>query len=325
MKIDIHTHPPFPALFDIDIQKLHPSLLRNLKRLRKIYRKAFESGETEDLLSNSGQDELSSYLARFAKWIQHSRFDKAVLLAIDGAYDENGTRLMRNSQLSVDNSLVAKFAENYPEFLFGAGIHPYRKDAERELESCVKMGAVLVKWIPSAQNINPADNKCMPFYEAMAALNIPLLVHTGIEHSISGGNRRYNRPVMLKQALDAGVTVIAAHCGMNMFLHEPSYFNEWCDMALEYENFYGDTAALPLVTRVGKIKKIIKNSSLCSKMIYGSDFPTMPSPHWCWQFGYRKIRNFCEIRNPFERNAEMIRKLGFPDEIFTRGEKVIRI
>ena len=325
MKIDIHTHPPFQALFDLESEKLPTHLLRNLKRLRKIYRKAFESGGPENVQSISDSDKLNSYLAKFAEWIQNSRFDKVVLLGIDGAYDENGTPLQRNPRSPADNNLVAKFAEEYPEFLFGAGIHPYRKDAVKELERCAGMGAVLVKWIPSAQNINPADARCKPFYEAMAALNMPLLVHTGIEHSISGGHRAYNRPAMLKPALDAGVTVIAAHCGMNMFLHEPSYFGEWCEMALEYENFYGDTAALPLVTRVGKIRKIIDNGDLCSKMIYGSDFPTMPSPRWCWQLGYRKIRDFCEIRNPLERNAEMMCELGFSDEIFTRGEKVIRL
>ncbi len=325
MKIDIHTHPPFPALFASSIENLPSSLSRNLERLRKIYRKTFENDNPEDSHSHSDSSRLNSYLAKFAEWIKNSRFDKTVLLAIDAAYDENGTPLPWNPHPPADNRTVAEFAEKHPEFLFGAGIHPYRKDALRELESCVGIGAVLVKWIPSAQNINPADKRCRPFYEAMAALNIPLLAHTGIEHSISGGNRAYNRPATLKQALDAGVTVIAAHCGMNMFLHEPSYFGEWCDMALEHEYFYGDTAALPLVTRVGKINKIIENSALCSKMIYGSDFPTMPSPSWCWQFGYGKIKKFREIRNPLERNAEMIRELGFPNEILTRAEKVIRL
>jgi len=38
----------------------------------------------------------------------------------------------------------------------------------RELERCVAAGAVLLKWLPPVQNINPADERCLPFYDALA-------------------------------------------------------------------------------------------------------------------------------------------------------------
>ena len=321
MKIDIHTHPPILSLFTDSKTQSQGGSSHALRRLRKIYKTAF-APELNQSPCNP-QEMLNRYFAKFANWVRDSRFDKVVLLALDNAYDENGDAVLRNSHFSVDNTSVAKFAADNNEFLFGAGIHPYRKDAVKELERSVKLGAVVVKWIPSAQNINPTDKKCIPFYEALASMNIPLLVHTGIEHSIPGGNRSFNRPEMLKPALERGVKVIAAHCGMNMFLHEPSYFEEWCNMALEYEHFYGDTAALPLVTRVGKIRKITANRDLSSKMIYGSDFPTMPSPRWCWQLGVKKIRELCTIRNPLERNAVMTQELGFNETLFERGGEVL--
>ena len=42
-------------------------------------------------------------------------------------------------------------------------------EAVEELERCVKAGAVLMKWLPIVQNFNPADPRCEPFYEALAA------------------------------------------------------------------------------------------------------------------------------------------------------------
>ena len=39
-------------------------------------------------------------------------------------------------------------------------------------------GAVLLKWLPIVQNFNPADERCFPFYEALAHHKLPLLSHT---------------------------------------------------------------------------------------------------------------------------------------------------
>ena len=61
------------------------------------------------------------------------------------------------------------------KMLFGASVHPYRKDAVAELERCVAAGAVLLKWLPITQGFNPADPRCFPFYEALAHHKLPLL------------------------------------------------------------------------------------------------------------------------------------------------------
>ena len=53
-----------------------------------------------------------------------------------------------------------------------------------ELERLIESGACLVKWLPSAQNIQPDHPRCFPFYDLLAKHKVPLLSHTGGEHTL---------------------------------------------------------------------------------------------------------------------------------------------
>ncbi len=84
--------------------------------------------------------------------------DKAVLLAFDKPRDNKGQPL--KPVLYAANSWVAKICKENPNIaLFGASVHPYREDALDELHRVKEEGAVLVKWIPSSQNILPSHEK----------------------------------------------------------------------------------------------------------------------------------------------------------------------
>ncbi|GIW76009.1 MAG: hypothetical protein KatS3mg104_1072 [Phycisphaerae bacterium] len=90
------------------------------------------------------------------------RLDAAVVLAFDAVYDRHGRRDEQNTHLFVENDYVMTLARKHPKVLFGASIHPYRKDAIEELERCVKGGAVLVKWLPITQGIDPSSPFVLP-------------------------------------------------------------------------------------------------------------------------------------------------------------------
>lgn len=141
------------------------------------------------------------------------KLDAAVILAFDAVHSEDGTIDLSKTHLYVTNDYVIELAARHPKMLFGASVHPYRKDAVAELERCAKAGAVLVKWLPLTQDFNPADRKCFPFYEALAHLKIPLLSHTGFEQSLPTIRPDVADPMLLKPAIERGVTIIAAHCG----------------------------------------------------------------------------------------------------------------
>ena len=50
--------------------------------------------------------------------------------------------------------------------------------------------AVLIKWLPLTQIIDPASPKCIPLYEAMAHYGIPLLCHTGGEKTLHAPDKK---------------------------------------------------------------------------------------------------------------------------------------
>ncbi|HEY7087694.1 MAG TPA: amidohydrolase family protein, partial [Tepidisphaeraceae bacterium] len=163
-----------------------------------------------------GSDE-STERALDAKLIETIRqtpeIDAVALLAFDAVYRRDGTLDSHNTHLYVTNDHVIELASHDPQILFAASVHPHRKDAVAEIERCVRAGAVLMKWLPITQGFDPADPICIPFYEAIAHYGLPLLSHTGGEQALPNLNKRVADPMLLKPALDRGVTVIMAHCG----------------------------------------------------------------------------------------------------------------
>jgi len=251
--------------------------------------------------------------------------DAVVLLALDAVYDEDGVSRPDLTMLHVENDFVRASANGRPEFIFGASVHPYRKDAVPEFDRVVRQGARLIKWIPSAQHIEPDSPRCYPLYEAMAHHNIPLLCHTGVEHMLGIRRADYNHPRRLVPALQRGVKVVAAHCGAHLYLHEPSFVSAWATLAREHENLYGDTGAFSIVTRIPALGRILKDTVLTTKLLYGSDFPGIPSPLWCWQLGLSKMRELSHIRNPLARNVSVMQALDVPAEAFERAHKQLGI
>ena len=85
---------------------------------------------------------------------------KAVLLGMDGVYDQNGRLNQAHTDFLISNDYVLKTARAYPnEFLAGVSINPQRRDAVEEVHRCADAGAALVKVLPNAQQFNPADTQ----------------------------------------------------------------------------------------------------------------------------------------------------------------------
>ena len=134
-------------------------------------------------------------------WLDASVVNRGVLLAFDAAYQGNGSPDVQNTLMMTDNDFVADLAATHEKVLFGASIHPYRRDAVAELERLVERGACLVKWLPGAQNIRLNDARCLRFYDALAQHRIPLLCHTGQEHTLKAFPNSLNDPRKLAPAL----------------------------------------------------------------------------------------------------------------------------
>ena len=264
---------------------------------------------------------------------------KIVVLAMDGVYDARGAACPERTHLYVRNSIIADLARNSPRILFGASVHPLRRDWEDELDSCLEKGAVLCKWIPSSQQIEPQSPACAPFFRKLAQSRLPLLCHVGTEGAIPPFDRRaqnLNRPSLLRNALDAGVTVIAAHAALPLLpwpLQSRVFLRELVELFRESErrgwSLYTDLSAVNLGPRPALIDRI-KSEIPGDRFVLGSDYP-IPILSISQRSGVRirqRIKAYAEtagVRNPLDKNYLLIKNLGFEDGLFTRASDILRL
>jgi predicted TIM-barrel fold metal-dependent hydrolase len=250
--------------------------------------------------------------------------DAAVGLAFDAVYTEAGERNDPATHLYVTNDYAAELARRHPRLLFGASIHPYRPDAVAELERCVAAGAVLVKWLPLVQGMDPASEKCFPFYDALAHHRVPLLCHTGGELSLPQEFPQYASPELLVPALERGVTVIAAHCGTRSHPFDTDHLPTFCRLAKEHEHLYGDTAALNVPTRSYALPVLLADEAVRRKVVHGSDWP-IPSLATFKAGLFTALKLLATEGNWIRRDVLVKRAAGFDAAYLARAATILRL
>ena len=284
---------------------------------------------------------------------QSKHVDKIVLLALDKVVTEDGHVDERSTHLYVANEYVAHLSQMYPNFLNSCSVHPYRPDALDQLYECAQSGAVLCKWVPSSQSIDPTHPKSRDFYRALAKLKMPLLIHLGPEEAIptslkqndallfdsAAGKYSKGPGDSIAMALDEGATVIAAHCSAplgKLFDKNNDYWEGIFDALLsrvgELKNnqkLYADTSAFCLPGRFKYIERIIPLAKeMPHRFLYGSDFP-IPIVSFKQKsldeildaFGWLAGRAL--PTNDFDKNYQLLEK-HFPNSLFTAATKVLR-
>ncbi len=266
----------------------------------------------------------------------------AVLLALDRVHDSNGKPLDEQTHLHIPDHYVARVCKEEnpgsgPRLMWGASIHPDRPDAVDALDEAAQKGAVLVKWIPATQNIDPWARRHKKFYQKLIDLSLPLLCHAGREHSIPVPRvarpafRHWESPLRLARALELGVTVIGAHCAAPVFPWEPGYHREFIvlmDKAQKHGwRLFGDVSAftIPSPFRLRCIKRI-RDHIPHDRLILGSDFPVPVTNLWEGAVRDGDVRAFRAAKkkkNPFDRNVDMIRALGFDEQVLTNAKKIL--
>lgn len=261
------------------------------------------------------------YAEKLAWFVRESSIGSAVVLAQDSVYDESGRRSEGRGGFYVPNDYVLALARAYPQFLPGVSIHPARPDAIDELERCLAQGAVLMKCLPNCHNIDCSNPRYTRFWERMAEAGLPLLAHTGGEHTVPQVNPALADPRTLRLPLECGVNVIAAHCATKSGLFDRDYFVHFAAMTEEYPNCYGDTSALNLPIR-GRRLGVCRREPLASCLVHGSDFPVPPTGLWAFLRGsisWRAYRRCRAVSNPIQRDYSLKVAMGFPPDHFTRA------
>jgi len=277
-----------------------------------------------------GDDFDRLYVERLLDYVRSSSVQRAMLLAHELPYHEDGTPLPDRASFYVPNHYVLELAREHPEFMAAVSIHPARRDAFDELEVCLKGGAAAFKCLPNVQGIDWNDRRHTRFLERMAEAGLPLLAHTGSERTMPVMDAKLADPRVLTRPLEIGVKCIAAHCGTGMMLIDPDYLDVFGEMTERFPNLYGDNSALAALNfrlRPSALRKLT-TGPLAGRILHGSDLPVPISGLLAFAGGmlsWRDHRKAARIENPLERDAELKRLLGFGEETFTRAAGVLRL
>lgn len=280
--IDVHVHA-LGLGQDGNGTRVHPDKLSRKHPLKRAETNLYLKATGVKGLAHFDRDYLEVLVAR-AKAFPHPV--RLYLLAMDRAYGPDGTPDLRRTEFHVPNDYVFAAAKAHPELIVPVvSIHPGRPDAIQELEACATRGAKLLKWLPNAQAIDPADPRYDPFYRRMKELGMVLLTHAGEEKAVAvKGAQALGNPLRLRRPLDLGVTVVVAHCaslGRNADLDHPgksaTNFNLFLRLLAEprYDNrLFGDLSAITQVNRLPvPLQTLLARSDLDGRLLNGSDYP----------------------------------------------------
>jgi len=283
---------------------------------------------TEEELRQHGDrlmlDRLSSRIAA------SETVDKAVILAMDGYVTEAGVLDKDQTQIYVPNDYVAGETARFDNLIYGASINPNREDAIGRLRAARRDGAVLVKWIPSIMNIDPADPRHLPFYRVMAELGIPLLTHTGMEKSFANARDELADPLRLRVPLEQGVTVIAAHIATTGENEGQDNFERVLPLFTEFPNLYVDISSLTQINKLGYLARALEIAGLTDRMLYGTDwplqfFPLISSWYHLNHIGIGDAWQVSGIANKWDQDVALKVAFGVPEDVFRRAGTLLNI
>ncbi len=209
------------------------------------------------------------------------------MFAFEHAHDEHGVVQPGHTTFHVPDAWAAHVAQQHAErFGWVASIHPYRDDALSRLDQALAHGALAIKWLPSAMNIDLRDARCVPFYARLQLSRVPLIVHVGEEQAVPGAGRDdLGNPLLLRTPLEHGVRVIAAHCASlgsaldidrRVPTRRPAFelFTRLMDEPDWRANLLGDVSALFQVNRSASTwRTVLAREDWHVRLLHGSDYP----------------------------------------------------
>lgn len=266
------------------------------------------------------------WAAAIARQVRESTLDHAVVLGFDGVYGAAGRLDEARSQLIVPPAWVFEVCRRHPELLPAPSLHPLRRDALERLDECIERGAVLLKWLPSAQAIDPAHPGLRGFYRRLANARLPLLVHAG------GGEQTFAEVApelkdlrLLRAPLEAGVPVVCAHTATRVvFRREPDQLPLLREMLRRYPHLWVDNSGLANPSRFPHLPRLAQDPLFTERTLYGSDYPVPSVPlFYPRRLGSSRMRGLLGMRNYFDRDVALKRALGYPDATLERAAQVL--
>lgn len=278
-----------------------------------LYMKMFDTDK--QMVSSRGDQVVMEIIVSSLRESVH--VDGAVILAytIDGALNSAA------GEACVPNRFVGQTVKAHPELYFGASVHPNRKDALSELKWSKENGAVLVKWLPNIQDINPSNERYIDYYNELVELDLPLLTHVGDEDSFSKTNNALGDPQLLHLALKCGVRVIAAHVASSGTSAGQDNVERLLEMMPQYPNLLADLSTLTQFNRRRHLPKVLNDPRLKGRLMYGTDYPLTNTPlvsplQYMLHLNIKQLWQLMKTRNSWDRDVRLKAALGVPPTVF---------
>ncbi|HLM68588.1 MAG TPA: amidohydrolase family protein [Longimicrobium sp.] len=268
----------------------------------------------------------ADWAADVADRVRRSELDHAVALGFDGVYDARGMLDEARSQMVIPARWVFAVCGTHPELLPGPSVNPHRRDAMERLEECIERGAVLIKWLPATQSIDPADCAITPFYRRLAEAGIPILVHSGgSEQTFAQVRPELKDLARIELPLSLGVRMIVAHSAAPVtYARDPDQVPLLKEMMRRYPHLWVDNSGISNPSRWPHLPRFAADEEIVARTIHGSDFPVPSNAFWyARRLGPRRVAALERIRNRMQRDIELKRALGYPDEVLTRAPTVL--
>jgi len=270
--------------------------------------------------------------ARESKYIK-----KMVLFGVDERVDDKGCCVHKDITVCATNDDLLAVYRKHPDVVIPFfSINPKRPDALELIDKYVSLGFKGAKFLQNYWNVDTSEERYRPYFDKLAQLNIPLIVHVGNESSIHS-YKACERLEMLDAPLKAGVTVVAAHMALSyehfgfrsMFSKNPKYFNEeyfrLLKMLEKHENLYADISALLTPIRAKALNHLSKQYTIHNKLLFGTDFPVpFLTLFNTYDLSYKKRFELGKEKNPYTRYAKVM--LEYFDEsnpIYTNYQKIL--
>jgi predicted TIM-barrel fold metal-dependent hydrolase len=302
---------------------IHPKFIRS-KRIRMYLAGIGLISWRDAFLNNLPEperiDEL--YQARLIAQTQASPLDHVVALAFDGIYDARGYLDKERTIKYVSNNAVVDLMRECPKFLLGASINPLRRDWKDELDKCLESGAVLIKWLSSVMDFDPALPSIAPFYERLRETGTPILMHVGFELALPTTNGRYANVSRLETVLQSGVTVIAAHCcgGLPIpFVDMPWQLAKMRRLVEQYPNLFFDIAGMTAIHRKPRLMHALADPIIAERIVYATDYPITLQP---WAFR-KETRGIILPSNYYAKDMLIKGQCGMTTAMLERGYTAI--
>ena len=273
---------------------LHPSLTSGFDVVERLRKRAILDAACVEPDSASVDTAYVQRLLALAEGFPAGA--RWLLFAFEQAHDAAGAAQRDLSTVHVPDRYAAAVAAANPQrFAWAASLHPYRPDALAALQQARRDGAVAIKWLPSAMNVDLREPRSLAFAEAAAGLGLPIIVHCGEEKAVPGAKRDdLVNPLHVRALLERGARVIVAHCaslGRALDLDRPSApkvpaFDLFARLMSEraFEGrLFGDISAVFQRNRDAALWQTLLERAhqgpWQGRLLHGSDYP-LPGLKW---------------------------------------------